>query len=607
MADIRIVDFNQLPRSTRERFVAITKNLAGPAPLFQERHGVGATAGWVILILLALGGLFVLVMADFGSLWRATQTPAAIVGYVIVFFFVLLAMFGILKSSRTSKALPFAPGTYAFPMDLVIAKDKMFKIVPMTELKNIQPTHHFRNGVYMRTTFAMSFSDGTYQIFSVFGQPQAQQMMERLKASIGQVDDAIARRDVQTLQALDPFFDARMSGWQPAMEPPMAPMATGIPGWVKLGWLFGLIGGILLGPVTWVVRNLASDQASFSKATKYDSAGMYEDYLHAGWLHTDEVQNDLLPHAKLKEAVATTSVAERITKIQEVITAYPSGGIRAEADKAMKDAIHAAFEEAKALNTVSALRDFQKKYPKADDVGAAKKRIHELFQKTLTDFRPKASTKDPNMLPFVESLLAYMEKNDSPAMEVRFRRHNAPSLERADQILASEGGGDMAAVSGNFDATDSGPRETAVVNEMKTGFGNVFPADVLPLAKGADFSTVTKAAVVTKPTILVDYTVAWSGSQYVDREANKRFVGVIIDFDVLMVIPNEQTKLDLKFSVRPPSHFTAASTTTDSGVYEVMALRAFDELGTKIQEKFFQPSKKPAPTKATVPDDDDDD
>ncbi len=158
---------------------------------------------------------------------------------------------------------------------------------------------------------------------------------------------------------------------------------------------------------------------------------------------------------------------------------------------------------------------------------------------------------------------------------------------------------------------------------MTTGFGKVFPTDVLPLKQGADFNTVTKAAIVTKPTILVDYTVGWSGSQYVDKVENRRFVGVIIDFDVLMVIPNDVKKLELKFSVRPPQLFTVSFTSysdpafknllkndggpSDSQVYEVMALRAFDELSTKIQDKFFQPLKKPAPARGTAATDDDDD
>jgi hypothetical protein len=49
---------------------------------------------------------------------------------------------------------------------------------------------------------------------------------------------------------------------------------------------------------------------------------------------------------------------------------------------------------------------------------------------------------------------------------------------------------------------------------------------------------------------------------------------------------------------------------SDSQVYDVMALRAFDELSTKLQDHFFQPLPKapPKPSKAPKPsflDDDD--
>jgi hypothetical protein len=397
---------------------------------------------------------------------------------------------------------------------------------------------------------------------------------------------------------------------------------------MKLGWAFGLAIGFVLGPALWAVRNVASDSAAFSKAKQWDSVYGYDDYLHGGWLHKDEVRNELLPRARLKEAKAKTTTDERIEAIEKVIADFPGASIQAEAQKAHDDAIHDAYMDAKDKNTVAALRDFQKKYPKAADVPTAKKRIHELFQKTLTDFRPRASKTDPVLVPFVESLLGYMETNDSPAMEVRFRRHNSPSLSVADKILATpdpddDTPGELAGASSHFEPDDAAPREKAVVDAMKKGFATVFPADVLPLSQGNDLNPLEKAVpLVTKPSILVDYTVAWSGSTYVDKTEGRRFVGVIFDFDVVMTIPKEAKMLKLKFSVRPPERFTVSYSSfsdptfgslytkglggpSDSQVYEVMALRAFDQLSSKIQDDFFQPlPKKPLPKKPITDDDD---
>lgn len=635
MAEIRTIDFNNLPRTTRERFIAITKNLAGPPPIFSNRTGGGgALAGWIVLLVISLlAGLFIL-FAGFGSPYHATQDLFFIVIYLAIGFFIFLSIGGMIRRVRMNKVLPFQTGVYVFPMDTVIARDRMFKIIPAGELTSLQPAHHYRNGVYMNTSFTFRYSDGTSEYFSVYGQAAAQTMLERLKSAGGQVDDAIARRDVGALQQLDPFFDARMSGWQPAPDP-QGPQAGSIPGWMKYASLLGLAGGLLTGPLFYVVRNLASDHSAYTKCKAiaeksgsgtgssyyyYSSTWELEAYTRHGWLHKDEVQNELLPRAKLNDAKAKTGIDERITEIQKVIDEYPTASCKAEMDAAMKDALHAAYTDAKDKNTVAALRDFQKKYPKAEDVGAAKTRIHELFTKTLTDFRPRASTTDKDMIPFVESLLQYMEKNDSPPMEVRFSRHNSPTLAAADKILASDPEtGDLAGASSHFDAAHEAPREQAVVEGMKKGFASVFPADVLPLVKGADLPTSGKALpTLSKPTILVDYTVGWSGSTYVDRTAGRSFVGIIFDFDVTMTTPNDPRVLKLKFSVRPPQRFTVNYSTfndpgmsallkegpSDSAVYDVMALRAFDELGSKVQEKFFQ--KKVAPKK-TLDDDEDDD
>lgn len=629
MSDIKTVGFNELPRAVRERFVAITRNQAGPPPIFANRAGGGALAGWIVLIVLALvfeGGV---ILADFGSMWRPTQSAGAIVLHFAAVFLIVLAIGGIIKRARASKVLPFIPGAYVFPLDTVIARDGQLKILPAGALASLQPVHHYRNGIYTQTTFTFAFTDGTREVFSCYGQPLAQQMLDRLRSSTAQIDDAIARQDTATLQALDPFFEVRMNGWRP-MPFEGGPVAGTIPGWMKLGWAFGLAAGVLVGPSLWAVRNLASDAAAFSKAKQWDSVYGYEDYLHGGWLHKDEVKSELLPRARLKEAKAKTTVDERIEAIQKVMSDFPGASIQSEAQKALDDAVHDAFTDAKGKNTVAALRDFQKKYPKAADVPNAKKRIHELFLKTLTDFRPRASKTDPTLVPFVESLLGYMEANDSPAMEVRFRRHNSPTLAVADKILATpdpddDAPGELAGASSHFDPEDAAPRENAVVDAMKKGFATVFPADVLPLAKGVDLNPLEKAVpIVTKPSILVDYTVAWSGSTYVDKTEGRRFVGIIFDFDVVMTIPGDAKMLKLKFSVRPPERFTVSYSSfsdptfgslytkglggpSDSQVYEVMALRAFDQLSSKIQDDFFQPlPKKPLPLpKKPVYDDDD--
>src|SRR5215510_9309424 len=123
MADIRHLDFNQLPRATRERFIAITKNLAGPPPIFQNRTGAGGMAGWIILMIFAGMACLGILMVEFGRPYTATQPAGFVIGYIILGFLLFLGFFGMLKSLRAGKVVPFAPGVYVFPMDTIVARD----------------------------------------------------------------------------------------------------------------------------------------------------------------------------------------------------------------------------------------------------------------------------------------------------------------------------------------------------------------------------------------------------------------------------------------------------------------------------------------------------
>jgi hypothetical protein len=608
MAEILNIDFNQLPRPTRERFIAITQGKAGPTPIFQQRASSAGGCGWMLLLGLFGFGSLALVAAEFGKPHDATQPVGSVIAYVLLFFLTFLGLLGLVRSSIRKKAMPFTAGVYVFPSDTVIARDRNFKILSAREIAKLEPVHHHRNGVYTHTLFTLTYSDNTRESFWVSGKPQAEQAMQRLRAEGAQVAEAMARRDANQLYPLDPLFEARMAGFQPSNDS-TGPLAKSVPAWTKQVALIALGAAVVLGPITYGLRNLASDELAFNNAeTSYE----YQGYLYRGWRHIAEVQGEFLPRAQLKEAALKTDVKERIKAIREVAAGKIIPSVRAEADQALKAAFHVAFEQASAAGTVSALREFQKTYPEAEDVPAAKVKIHELFEKTLADFKPRASK--PGSVPFMSALLDYMEKNDSPPVEVRFRRHNAKSLALADNVLARQaaGGASFANASSHFDPSHAASREGAVISAMQKGFGAVFPTDVLPLTKGEDLNPDdTSIPGTSKPSVFVDYTAGWSGSTYSDPKEGRHFVGIVFDFDVLMTIPNDGKLLKLKFKVLPPQTFTVSYDTftnpafgaaisaasrgpSDSLVYEVMALRAFDELSSRIQDEFFLAEKAAA-------------
>lgn len=638
----RVIEFNHFPRTTRERVALCLKGMGGPAPILQVRSTTGAVVGWVILGLVSAATLIGVTMAGFGSIFDCWQSPGMLVIYAAGFVFLGWSILGFLRRIKLASALPYPPGTYIFPMELVHADDTKLTIVPMGDLVSLQPVHHYRNGFYTHTMFHFTFMGGRRHSFSIAGKDRAEMTLGTLRAAQAQVSQAIADRDVNRIAALDPFFDVRMNGWQNvgafnAQEP--GTLAGSAPAWMKKGWLVGLGMAVVLSAPLWLVRNMLSDEKAFASLQRYGSTWEYEEYADHGHRHVDEVRKTLLPRAQLKDAKDKKTV----TDIQKFIDDHAGQDIdpavKAEADQALLDAIHDEYTKAKDAGTVSALRTFVASYPKAADAPAAKTQIHTLFQKTLSDFRPRATKGDPNMVPFVESLIAYEEQNGSPPLQVRFRKHNSPSLALADKILAKDaedqgddptaallGKGGAAKVTDHFDETDEDKRESLMVKSLGTAFSQVFPADVLPLKEGAPLPETNKEIdTLDAPTVLVDYTVSWSGQTYTGEKSGRSFVGIRISFDVSMHLagatPSTDKKaLKFKLAVEPPEEFTVSYDTFsdpeygsalgdigpgDTLVYDVMALRAFDQLSTKMQHVFFEtpPKRKMAPAHKQADDD----
>lgn len=638
---MRAVDFNHLPRATRERFLQVLRApgyaFGGPGPVFAQASTTGAVVGWVLL-LLAAGGIFLAVTkSHYGSPWEPQQSAGYLVAYVGLLFLTLLAVVGLVRRTILSKALPFSPGVYLFPLDLVVARSKDLVLHPISSLLRLQPTHHYRNGFYSYTSFDLAFEGGAHFTFTVGSRELAERQLGALRYAQRQVVEALERGDMNVLAALDPFMQARMQDFRPVMEP--GPAANPLPAWTRFGWAIALAAGVVLGVPSWLVRNLLSDEAAFKDLRRYESTYSLEAYANAGGRHADEVRKNLIPRAYLKKAKEEPK-EKRALAIEKFLKDYPNSTVEADARAALADALHG---ELLSRTTVSQLREFVKKWPTAADVPAARTKIHGLYQKSLADFRAHANANDKNVVPMVEALVAWMESHDSPPLEVQFRRKNAPSLAAADRLLSKgmldddgPARGGNAQVSSHFTATQAVTRETAVVRALEKGFRQVFPADILPLKRGDD----TKVADGSAPAITVDYEVGWSGTTYVGRDSGRRFVGIMVRFDVGVKVPNETRSLAFAMRVEPPESFTVDYTKwdssfrsamgksygtsptggpTDSQVYDVMALRAFDQLSTKMKNAFFDAEtastkgygaavpKKPALKRAADDDDDDTD
>lgn len=607
MSSARTVDFNSLPQHIRERLVASFQKQGWPQPILSDTPSFGCAAfGWGFLALTALSLGMGFLAADFGS---RRHTAGFIIAHGIAAALFVASVLSIVRGRIQRTSLPFPPGRYMLPMDFIIATDRMIKVIPMSSMVNFQGVHQHTNGAYTGTTLTFYFEGNISESITVQGKHLAEQAMGMLRQSQEEVRNAAQARDATTLQRLDPFFEIRMNDAWNSLTPRnpneiSPPVAKALPTFLqtKVIWLGALVLIPLFGTPVWGVWNILSDEAMYSKAKSLDSTYGYERYLLTGKSYETEVRTTLLPKA--------------------------------------------AFKEAKVKGSVTAMREVLKKYPKSIIEKDAKDAIHNLFEKTRKDFHDQASTSDARLRPFMDKLIDHLEKTESNKVEVRFHSPSSATLEAVDTLLKTKG--NVIAVAPHFSDKDCIARETVISNRLGDGFSAIFPADIMTLSNGARIADTNaeeplllgvaaktakkpggKAPAqpekpkvdlsgITVPTIDIRYRVGWGGEIYTESKGNREFVGIIMQFNVAMVVPGDNQVFDFDLQVEPPEKFTVNYTqyggllgANDGGpsegrVYDVMAARAFDQLSSKLQSIIFKPGFKPKGGKSVGSTSDDD-
>jgi hypothetical protein len=550
----RNIDFNQLPLATRERFIRSTANQQLPQPILSDRLGTtGATVGWGFLFLCALGGLLLVVFADFGRVnGGGLQGPGWIAGYVTTTFLAFYSILALVRRRTLVKALPFQPGRYLFPMDFVDATSSVLKIIPMSSMTDFRGVHHHTNGVYTNTIFTFTFEGGHSENLVVNGKDAAEYALSNLRSVQGDVAAAVQARDVEKLYGLDVFFEARMHDWQPEPFGGSAggPAAQALPALLQKAALVSLGVSLAIGPAVWLMRSIASDAAAFARIEKNANIWDIESYIRRGGRKAKGAKAELLPRAKLKEAARTPSV----TSYRTVALEFPD---------------HAVAKEARA-------------------------EIAKLYTKTISTFNAQAAA-DPKMRAFMDRLFAHLQEKDTSKMVVRFAIPSATDLGAADAELSKKYPGGVAPIAGHFNEASSAPRETEIVRELQNAFKAIFPADMFALEQGPRLGKGADGA--SSPSIEIHYNVSPSGEVYeqVSNPNGKKFVGITVAFDVEMKIPGNADTFSFKLKVEPPERFSVNSTRygtytgdQDGRVYHAMATNAFVQLGTKLRAVFFR-------------------
>ena len=598
----RKVHFNQLSAELRQRLIDCFKGQSAPAPILEERLSVtGAIVGLVFLSLAGLGALSFVMWVDFGRLYSGVQSPLWLLGYGLALWMVF---YGVVKATQRlllAKTLPFAPGRYLFPLEIVDARSSVLRILPMGALTDFRAVHHHTNGAYTHTELHFYFEGGVHEMFSVRGKELAEQTLDRFDAQRALFREALEAGDMGIVAALDPFLEVRLEedGWARMTASPVTvsegPSASDLILPMMYPSLVALVMGMLLAGPLWGGRQVMSDEARFKRAMSASVTSAYgsradelETYLrYGGFRHREAAQTVELPKAR--------------------------------------------YEAAKAQGTVTALRELLSAHPSSPHRQEALAQISALFDAALKKVQSKSAQENPEAAAFMARLLKHLEREGLPTMEVRFRAPPTQHLSRIDAELSKEFGPSadpkrkkrdpitsrvVAPIAPEFSDARSAPREEAITQSLRRAFEAIIPRDILTLehgprlpedaqgadAQGGDHGEQAGEAVKAvkqlrfpRPTIVVDYIVLPSTALYtLDKNPGKVFVGIEIVFSVTMHLPEDEQVLSLTLKVEPPQNFSVSYSSelglvagpSDSQVYHVMAIRAFDQLASKLRDYF---------------------
>jgi len=575
---MKSVDFFTLSRSVQDRFVgAVTKRFV-PAPVAQRLGGRKTAPMYFGIAGAAALGMLVVFVVGFGKLDSALSIHGT-VGLVVQIVLASVTAFGVthaLADILRIQGLPYPPGIYVFPMCVIDAREPMFRVYAMLDLKSVS---------VVGREIKLSFADGEFSLPVTEGNsPEA--IRDQLTGGNDHLREAISLEDSAELVTLDPLH-------QPRFSSPVGPREAhklSVPSWGKMAPVIGIGVGLVLGGGLWLFRNSASDNRMFAQAEANGDVASYKKYLERGKRHADLITEVNLPRAELKEAEAQG--ADALIQFRE---AHKSARIQPEIAAAIHEALLNELEKAKAEASIKALREFEKKYPDhglTAEFGAA---VHEAYQRELNAYFARNPARDKAFHAYITKLFAFAEKA-GPRVEVRMRRRASRTLGAADKVVAKSMvfNGEVSYPWHYFDDAHSEKREAAFVSALSEGLSKIFPPEALAFVAGPVLDDPPVDPKV--PTIAVTYSAEWTTTTAISKRPRGIFVGITFPLDVILQLPTDAKAYRYHNDVWRTPMTTGLAEDLKPGqvetvVYDAIAKEAMDSFASKIVSLFGKPPK----------------
>lgn len=587
---VRHVDFNDLPRASRERFV---RSLVSTSPTARPLCGRVAkrrpTVGWWLLVVAAVGALAALAAPRFGAIEAPVQDARYLAGYVAAWTALALAGSMLARRRALAGSLPFAPGVYVFPLDVVDARTRSLTLHPLADLDRCELVESRRKGV-CEVHFELP---AARFVFELAGRDVA----EGVVAAVERARSSSSARGVSgDASTNDPFAEARARRFEPARDHGI--LARGRPAWSRHVWAIGLTVGVVGGGLSHRLRNSVSDRQALARVDATGDVELAERYAGGSGSHASEVAAGTLPRAHLARARSLPDGRLRADAIARVLTRFPRSPATADARVALALAEHAEFAK---LRTVAELRAFVAWSPAAADAPAASAKIAEAYVRAREEFRARGKTTDKSVAPVVDAILRHAEA--SASVDVRLRRHIAPSL-------PAHLGASHAAVLEEAREVDAGVTPaSALVAALERSLVAVFGAEVVSLRLGppldgpAPIPGTPPFVEVSAPVIVIDYELTPSAVSYPAAPAGASSATAFdVSFDLAVQVPGEPRTTSFETEVEAPTKLAfaaidrafapllpAGAASLDAASVETRLLaRAFDQLAARWSDAFVE-------------------
>ncbi|WP_437736903.1 hypothetical protein [Sorangium sp. So ce1335] len=592
---MREIDFYKLPRPIQDGLIEAFRGRFAPAPIVR-RYGTRRTIVVWLAVSAAAGLLLAaLCAAGFGDVSSALalHPRAAAAAYALLAAITAIGVLQALAYNAYLISLPFAPGLFVFPANLIDARGHKLRVFSLAELSHVSANR--------RGAVVLTFG-GTRHAFPLEDPSRSGDVIREIEAASSRMK---AKPDPAELRRLDPLEP-------PAIESPFAspiPLSREVPGWQRHGWLFAAAVGVALGLGLFFLRNRMSDARMYAAARARDDVAAYRSYIARGRGHGNVVSLVLLPRAELRLAVAKGSVEA----IDDFIRAYPRTGIQAEVAAARRAALAAELERAREAGTLAALLAFAERYPKHGLDKAYGDARHALYVRALDRYKREMPEGSEQNAELVRRLLDYAERVGprstpqglrGPAVQVRFRRLPSQDLKRADDLVMKSPmfRGVTSLPTRYVDATRLDPQEKRTASALVEGLARGFEPEIVTFEPGPPFEgPVEEQLTVTSPSLVVSYRVESSGSAYGSKKPQIIIMGLKLFFKAEFILPGDAAPLLASYKIAPrvpveliqQQAATSPPGTLEAIVYEGMMREAFIDLGERYLSTWFRKRDEP--------------